>query len=512
MTLFDMLVRSAAGAPGAPAIGYREQTISYGQLLALVEGCATGLAGLRLRKRARVAVLLPNCPPFIIAYFAINRLGATVVPLNVLYRPDEARYILADCEAEAIITAEPFRPLVAALRPHLPRLKHVVMVTEGAVEGDELDFRDLCRHAPQAHPAQSDRETAVILYTSGTTGRPKGAMLTNTNLVANAQSCSGVLDVTAGDCLLSALPLFHSFAATVTMLLPILVGGRMHLTERFVPAHTLQLLEDARVTIFAGVPSMFGLMLQVPRENRPSLSALRTCISGGSPLPPDVWTAFEAAFDVKMAEGYGLTEAAPVVTVNPPMGVRKVGSIGPVIPAVAVKIIDDHGRAVPVGEIGELCVRGPNVMKGYLNRPADTKDVLRSGWLHTGDLARSDDDGYLYIVGRKKELIIVGGLNVYPGEVERVLVEHPAVLEAAAFGVSDPSRGEAVWASIVLRPDTVATEKELQTLCREKLASYKVPRGIDIRVELPKNALGKVMRHVLSQEIVARQARPTPVG
>ncbi len=511
MTIYDMLVRSAAGTPGAPLIGYREQTYSYAQVQALVDGCAAGLAALRLRKRARVAVLLPNCPPFIIAYFAINRLGATVVPLNVLYRPDEARFILADSEAEAIITAEPFRPLVAALRPHLPRLQHVVMVTDGDVAGDEVDFRTLCRHAPHAAPAQSERETAVILYTSGTTGRPKGAMLTNANLIANAHSCSGVLDVTPGDCLLSALPLFHAFAATVTMLLPILVGGRIHLTERFVPAHTLQLLEDAGVTIFAGVPSMFGLMLQIPRDHRPSLAALRTCISGGAPLPPDVWTAFEAAFDVRMAEGYGLTEAAPVVSVNPPLGLRKVGSIGPAIPDVALKLIDARGRAVPDGEIGELCVRGPNVMKGYLNRRAETKDVLRRGWLHTGDLARRDEDGYLFIVGRKKELIIVGGLNVYPGEVERVLVEHPAVLEVAAYGVSDPSRGEAVWASVVLRPDSAATEKELQALCREKLANYKVPRGIDIRTELPKNALGKVMRHLLSQEIVARQSRPTPV-
>ncbi len=507
MTIFDLLARAAEAHPEAAAVCYREQTISYNALLRLTEGLAGGLAALGLRRRPRIGLLLPNCPPFITTYLAAARLGGTVIPINVLYRPDEVRYILQDAEADVLVTAEPFRPLVAALRPHLPHLAHVVMATEGEVQPDEVDFRTLAGHAPPRHNAISEREIAVILYTSGTTGRPKGAMLTHRNLLANVESCYNIFHVGPEDVLVSALPLFHAFAAMVFLLLPLRGASRMQLMERFLPANTLELLESSGATLFGGVPSMFGLMLQVPPESRPRLDALRICVSGGAPLPPEVWSAFEQAFHVALIEGYGLTEASPVVAVNPPDGVRKPGSIGLPLPGVEVKIVDERGRGVPVGTIGELAVRGGNVMKGYLHRPEETKQAVRSGWLFTGDLARADEDGYLYIAGRKKELIIVGGLNVYPGEVERVLVEHPAVLEAAAFGVPDSTRGEAVWAAVVLRPGAEATPRELQIFCRDRLADFKIPRGIDLRAELPKNALGKVMRHVISAEVGQRRSR-----
>jgi len=511
MILYDALARSAAAKPAAPAIRFRDRIVGYGELLAAVDGFAGGLAALGVGKRGRVALLLANCPQFVIAYVGAGRAGATVVPMNVLYRPDEARYIMADAEVEVLITANPFRPLAQALRPLLPGLKHVVMVGEGPVDESEVSFDALCAHAPEKGAGLTGRDLAVIIYTSGTTGRPKGAMLTHRNLLANAESCTGVLHVTEKDCFLSALPLFHAFAAMVFMVLPLTVGARSHLVDRFLPAHMLQVLQESSATVFGGVPSMFGLMLQLAQQAKPDLSVLRLCVSGGAPLPPEIWTAFETAYDVKMVEGYGLTEASPVVAVNPPEGVRKPGSIGLPLPGVRVKVVDEKGHAVEPGVIGELAVRGENVMKGYLNRPEETKQTLRNSWLFTGDLARLDEDGYLYIAGRKKELIIVGGLNVYPGEVERVLVEHPAVLEAAAFGIPDPSRGEAVWAAVVLRPETQATEKELQAHCREKLAGYKVPRGIDIRTELPKNALGKVQRHLLRQEHVQRQGEAVKV-
>lgn len=504
MTLFEQLAVTTANNPAAPALRYREQIMTYGELLALVEGFAGGLATLHLSAHPRVALLLPNCPAFVISYLGASRAGATLVPMNVLYRPDEARYILADAGVEVLVTAEPFRPLVQALRPHLPGLKHVVMVAEGAVADDEMDFRHCCAQVSARKVIVADRDVAVILYTSGTTGRPKGAMLTHRNLLANAASCARVLPVGPTDCFLSALPLFHAFAAMVFLVLPVTVGARIQLMERFLPTHTLALLQESGATLFGGVPSMFGLMLQLPKPARPDLSALRICISGGAPLPPEVWAAFEEAYDVKMIEGYGLTEASPVVAVNPPYGIRKKGSIGLPVPGVEIKIIDEQGHTVSPGASGELIIRGDNVMKGYLNKPTETRQVLRKGWLYTGDLAHTDPDGYLFIAGRKKELIIVGGLNVYPGEVERVLVEHPAVLEAAAFGVPDAARGEAVWAAVVLRPETQATAKELQAICREKLASFKVPRGIDIRAELPRNSLGKIMRHVLHAEHVAQ--------
>ncbi len=512
MTLYEMLARSAAANPAAPALQFRDRTYSYGELLTLVEGFAAGLSALGIGKRARIALLLPNCPPFVIAYLGAGRAGATVVPINVLYRPDEARYILTDSEVEVLITAEPFRPLVQALRPLAPTLKHVVMVSETPSDAGEIAFAALCGHAPGRGVALSERDVAVILYTSGTTGRPKGAMLTHRNLLADAEACTKVLNVTTDDCFLSALPLFHAFAAMVFLVLPVYTGSRSYLMERFLPTHTLQVLEESRATVFGGVPSMFGLMLQLSRELHPDLSALRLCVSGGAPLPPETWMAFEEVYDVKMVEGYGLTEASPVVAVNPPEGVRKPGSIGLPLPGIQVKVVDEKGRAVGPGIIGELAIRGGNVMKGYLKRPEETKQVLRSGWLFTGDLMRADEDGYLYIAGRKKELIIVGGLNVYPGEVERVLVEHPAVLEAAAFGVPDPTRGEAVWAAVVLRPEARATDKELQAFCRERLAAYKVPRGIDFTSELPKNALGKVLRHLLGLEVTRRQDEPKQVS
>ncbi len=511
MTLYDMLARTAANAPAAPALRFRDRTWHYGELLAAVDGFAAGVSALGVSKRGRIALLLPNCPPFVIAYLGASRAGATVVPINVLYRPDEARYILLDSDVEVLITAEPFRPLVQALRPRVPSLRHVVMVSEHPVEADELAFSALCAHRPGRGVALSARDVAVILYTSGTTGRPKGAMLTHRNLLANVESCCGVLHVTPDDVFLSALPLFHAFAAMVFLVLPVYTGAVSHLMERFLPAHTLQVLEGSKATVFGGVPSMFGLMLQLSRETHPDLSQLRLCVSGGAPLPPETWMAFEQEYDVKMVEGYGLTEAAPVVAVNPPDGVRKPGSIGLPLPGIRVKLVDERGCAVPPGVIGELAVRGDNIMKGYLGLPQETQASIRSGWLFTGDLARADEDGYLYIVGRKKELIIVGGLNVYPGEVERVLVEHPAVLEAAAFGVPDASRGEAVWAAVVLRPNARATAQELQAFCRERLASYKVPRGIDFKPELPKNALGKVLRHVLGQEVTRRLEGPEAV-
>lgn len=507
MTIFDLLAHSATAHPDATAVVYREQTISYGALLAMTEGFAGGLGSLGLHRRARIGLLLPNIPQFVITYLGASRIGGTVIPMNVLYRPDEVRYILHDADAEVLVTAEPFRPLVEALRPHLPNLKHVVMVAEDAVVDGEVNFRALTRHAPPRPAIVSERDVAVIIYTSGTTGRPKGAMLTHRNLLANIDSCLGVFDVGPEDVLMSALPLFHAFAAMVFLLLPMKVSARVQLMERFLPSSTLQMLEESGATLFGGVPSMFGLMLQVPPEHRPRLDALRICVCGGAPLPPEVWAAFEQAFDVSLVEGYGLTEASPVVSVNPPYGTRKPGSIGLPLPGIEVKIVDEKGRGVPAGTIGELALRGGNVMKGYLNRPTETKAIIRSNWLFTGDLARTDEDGYLYIVGRKKEMMIVGGLNVYPGEVERVLVEHPAVLEAAAFGVPDPSRGEAVWAAVVLRPGAEATVRELRAFCRERLADFKVPRGIDIRAELPKNTLGKVMRHVISAEVGQRQGR-----
>lgn len=498
MTLFGLLEESAKAYSDKPALVFRGQTTTYGGLKAAVEGFSSGLAKLNAK---RVALLLPNCPAFVITYYGASRIGS-VVPINILYKPDEVSYILLNSRADVLVTAEPFRHLIEIVRPFLPDLEHVIMV--GETQGEELDFRTLCATPPASVPAKSDEDMAVIIYTSGTTGRPKGAMLTHRNIVENAGQCSGVLSIGPDDRFLSALPLFHSFAATVFMNLPIIGGSSIHLMERFLPANTLTMLQEAEATVFGGVPSMFGFLLQVPRNEQPELPRLRLAISGGAPLAPEIWHEFEKNFGTTLVEGYGLTEASPVVAVNPPDGVRKPGSIGLPLPGVDVRIVDSAGCDVPTDEIGELLVRGENVMDGYLGLPEATEEVLRDGWLHTGDLVRADSDGYLYVMGRKKDLIIVGGLNVYPGEVERVLLEHPAVTEAAAFGMENETRGEAVWAAVIMRPDSDATGRDLLAHCRKKLAPYKIPRGVEIVQELPKNALGKVLRHEIRNQVVAR--------
>lgn len=503
MTLFDLLADSATACPDRTALVYRGQATQYGALRAAVEGFSSGLWNLGAGEPVRVGLLLPNCPEFVTAYFGISRIGS-VVPINALYRPDEVRHILSDSEAAVLVTSEPFRPLVEAVRPHLPKLLHVVIASDGGCLDGELDFRSLCASPPVELPSRDEDDVAAILYTSGTTGRPKGAMLTHGNLLANAGSCVKVLAVGPEDRFLSALPLFHSFAATVFMVLPIFRGSSIYLVEHFLPKNTLTMLEQTEATIFGAVPSMFGLMVRHAGMERRDLSHLRIAISGGAALAPELWMEFGRNFDAKLVEGYGLTEASPVVAVNPPLGLLKPGSVGQAVPGVEVKLMDEDGREVARGEVGQLLVRGGNVMLGYLGLPEETNAAIRDGWLLTGDLARMDDEGYLYIMGRKKELIIVGGLNVYPGEVERVLIEHPAVMEAAAFGVDDAARGEAVWAAVTLEPDQSVSQRDLLAFCREKLAGFKVPRGVEIVEQLPKNALGKVMRHVLRKDVEAR--------
>ncbi|MEI7833544.1 MAG: long-chain fatty acid--CoA ligase [bacterium] len=500
MTLCDLLEQTTKRNPDATALRFRDETVTYAQLDRMAQGFAAGLMKLGVRKGTRIGVLLPNSPSFVVAYIGASRAGVIVVPLNILYRADELRFIMQDAGVALLVTAEPFRPIAVALRPLLPELNNLVMVSDAQVQGDEIDFTDLCGTQPERAVSVRDSSPAVIIYTSGTTGRPKGAVLTHRNLLANSHACAQVLHVNGNDCFITALPLFHAFAALICVVLPIEVGASMYIVERFLPSSMLQTLRDAKATIFIGVPSMFTLMLQLANANMEALASLKLCVSGGSPLSPDVWVAFEESFNTTLVEGYGLTEASPVVAVNPPYGVRKPGSIGLPLPGIQARIVDENNKELKPGTIGELIVRGDNVMQGYLNKPEETRQAIKRGWLYTGDLARMDDDGYLYIEGRKKELIIVGGLNVYPGEVERVLLENPAVLEAVAYGIPDHARGEAVWAAIVLRPEATVDVKVLLASCREKLASYKVPRGIDILPELPKNALGKVMRHMLQRK------------
>ena len=465
-----------------------DRSVTYGELWEIVQRLGTGLRRLGVEPGERVGLMLGNVPEFVQVYFGILAAHGTVVPLNVLYKGEEVRYILEDAGIRRIITSRIFMPVIQAAREKLTRPFQVILL-------DGEGGADLFRETGET-VAPDPQEVAVCLYTSGTTGWPKGALLSHQNLLNNIASFRQMAPCDEHDLFFCALPLFHSFAATVLMLFPLDLGAGIVLEPRFTPDHTLRVIAEKRVTILAAVPSMYALWAQLPPLSL-DLSTVRFAISGGASLSVKVLRRFEERYGIPIYEGYGLTEAAPVLTENPLLGPRKVGSVGKPLPGVELKVVDEEGREVPVGEVGEIIARGGNIMLGYLNRPEATAEVLKDGWLYTGDLGRQDEDGYFYIVDRKKDLIIVGGLNVYPREVEEVMVAHPAVADAAVIGVPDPTRGEAPKAYVVLRPGVSCSRQELLRFVRERLAPFKVPRDVEFCEALPRTISGKVLRHHL---------------
>ena len=497
-TLSTALAETARRWPDRPALWFDDREFTYAQLDGAVSLAAAGLYGLDLHAGDRLALMLPNSPLFPIALLGAVRLGALAVPINPMLAPQELHYLLAHSGARALVTLPGLAPAVEALRAELPDLQHVITSHEelvGAGSGEA------------AGAVGDPDDVAVLFYTSGTTGRPKGAMLSHRNLLFDATACAETFGVTEQDNFCAVLPLFHSFGATVCLVLPLLTGARITLVPRFVPRDLLALVEAERCTLLAGVPSMYALMLAVRREPEFDLSALRIVVSGGAPLPLPVQAAFSRRFGVDLLEGYGPTEASPVVSVNR-IGQNVPGSVGPPLPGVAACIVGDHEVELPVGEVGEILVRGANVMQGYYREPAATAETIRNGWLHTGDLGRVDADGRLYIVDRQKDMIIVGGLNVYPREVEDVLEQHPAVAEAAVFGAHCEVRGECVAACVVLREGQQVDEAALLAHCRGRLAAFKVPRRVIIGADLPRSATSKVLKQALREqyaEVVARR-------
>ena len=501
MTLLDMLAVSAGRFSQRPALVYRDRQLSYDDLQKEVERAGELLRTMGVWQGDRVVLMLPNAPEFAVGYFGILAAGAMVVPLNPLLKAEEVRYVLEDSGATAIVCVEATAPLLQGARQGVNR--PIPALVLGDTTTDCMAAGDVGAGAPPETisrasflPPLTPDDVAACLYTSGTTGRPKGAMLTHRNLISNIQSFREILHITEEDVFFCVLPMFHSFAATVLLLEPLSLGATIVVEPRFAPDLMLKSMAEHRVTFFAGVPSMYSILAGLPR---PALdfSAWRLCISGGAPLAPSVLEAFEAKYGVRIYEGYGPTECSPVLTVNPPLGVRKIGSVGPAIPQVELRVVDTEDVAVPAGEVGEIVARGPNVMKGYLNRPEETAQALRGGWYHTGDLGRADTDGYYYIVDRKTDLILVGGLNVYPREVELALASHPSVAEAAVIGVPDPVRGETPKAVVVLREGQRSDPQELIQWCRQRLANYKVPRTISIVSQLPKTVTGKILKTVL---------------
>ncbi len=519
-----------------------EASLTYAELDRLADRFGAGLQSLGVRKGDRLALLLPNCPQFVIAFYGALRAGAVVVPCNPLYTPPELRRQLADSGTETLVALSRLHAVARAARDgtpvrHLiltnikeyfpPALRLLFTLTRERREGHrttidpaagERHFGDVLRAGGTVLPVDvRPDDTAVLQYTGGTTGVPKGAVLSHRALVANVlQSRAWNPELVEGrERGVTVMPLFHVYGLTVVMGISVATGSAMVLIPRFDLEHVLRAIHKHRPRSFAGAPRIYVAAANAPDLARYDLRSVEVFGSGSAPLPVEVQLRFEQlAGGGRVLEGYGLTEAAPVTHTTPRRGQRKVGSIGVPIPDVDAKIVDLEAgtRDLPVGVTGELVVRGPNLMDGYYERSDETKLALRDGWLFTGDVARMDEDGYFYIVDRKKELIIVSGYNVYPREVEDALYAHPAVLEAAAIGVPDPERGEVVKAFVVLRPGTSATPDELRTHCAASLARFKIPAEIEFRSDLPKSMVGKVLRRALAEEEQASRVAGETAG
>ena len=520
-----------------------EASLTYAELDRLADRFAAGLQALGVRKGDRVGLLLPNCPQFVIAFYGALRAGAVVVPCNPLYTAPELRRQLADSGTETLVALsrlqgvaraardgttvrsviltnikEYFPPLLRALFTVARERREGYRTTIDPAAGEHL-FTDLVRAGTALRPVDvRPEETAILQYTGGTTGVPKGAVLSHRALVANVrQSRSWNPTLAEGrERGVDVMPLFHVYGLTVIMGVSVATATAMVLIPRFDLEHVLLAIHRHRPRSFAGAPRIYVAAASAPSLARYDLRSVEVFQSGSAPLPMEVQTRFEKqAGGGRVLEGYGLTEAGPVTHSTPRKGQRKLGSIGVPIPDVDAKIVDlETGtRDLPIGEAGELVVRGPNLMDGYYNRLDETALALRDGWLYTGDVAHMDEDGYFYIVDRKKELIIVSGYNVYPREVEEALYAHPAVLEAAAIGIPDAARGEVVKAFVVLRPGASATGEELRAHCASSLARFKIPAVIEFRTDLPKSTVGKVLRSALAaEERTARAARATTGG
>jgi long-chain acyl-CoA synthetase len=461
---------------------------TFGELSEQVNQIAT-----LLKERVKgdtVGVLLLNSQKYIATMLAIWKAGKTAVPLNYLLPPAELGFIIKDSGMSGLVSSQFFAQALAGIKPLFGDKGVIVMA-------DDPDFVS----APTAGGAGASQGPALYLYTSGTTGRPKGVVLTHDNLLANVESCQKAGEFDYRDSFLCLLPFFHTYAITGTFLLPLLNGSKMVLVDRFQPAKVLGLIQDHKISVFLAIPSMYRVLAST--EGPFDVSSVRFPISGGEPLPLAVAEAFEKRFGVPIFEGYGQTEAAPVVTLNTP-GSRKPGTIGKSLPDVEVAIWDDQNRVLPPDQIGEIMVRGRNVMQGYHGLPDETAKTITDGWLHTGDLGKLDADGFVIITGRKKDLIISAGENIYPREIEEVVAQHPNVKEVAVIGVKDEVRGEVPKAFVIPRENTSLDEKELRAFCREKLANYKIPKYFEIVPDLPRTPTGKVLKRMLPTTVAAK--------
>lgn len=532
--LHHFLEESARRHPALPATTFFDSNLTYSELDALANQVAHALIGMGVRKGDRVALLLPNTPQFVATFFGTLKAGAIVVANNPLYTAKELTHQLGDAGATTIITLSKMYPIVQKIIPDTD-LKNVVVTNikeympfvlrtlftlfREKKDGHRADlaaghqwFQAWVSGQPTSAPGVDvgPDDVAIYQYTGGTTGVSKGAIASHRALVADTlQIDAWVPDRREGDeAYLGVIPFFHVYGMVACMSTAIYQAARLVLLPQFNVEDVLKAIDKYKPTFFPGVPAMYVAINNHPEVDKYDVRSIRACISGAAPLPVKVKKRFEELTAGKLCEGYGLSEAPTATHCNPVNGLNKPGSIGLPLPDVECRIEDlETGETLPPGEVGELCIRGPQLMEGYLNRPEETADTLKDGWLHTGDIAYMDEEGYFFIVDRKKDMIISGGYNVYPRDVEEVLYQHPAVLDAAVAGVPHEYYGEMVKAYVVLKEGASVTEDELIQFCKENLASYKAPKQVEFRKELPKTLVGKVLRRVLIEEEKQRATR-----
>jgi long-chain acyl-CoA synthetase len=526
-TVTGLLIDAARRSPEAPVLVFFGKKTTYGQLLDQVRRLARSFQDLGLGPGERLAVILPNCPQLVTTYYAILSLGGVAVFLNPLLSPKEITYQLQDSGSRKLVVLDHLLPKVAdaAQEIHLERIM-VTGISEalpwplswlypfkarrqglptGFTPGPGVQrWRDLLRAEPLTDlPPTSPENLALLQYTGGTTGTPKAAMLSHRNLMANVVQINAWLPRLkyGEERVVGLIPFFHSFGLTACLNWPLSQGAQILVLPKFDHKNFLSMLRKHRPTVLPGVPTLFVALINHPELAGIDFSQLWACISGSAPLPLEVRDRFEGLTGCRIMEGYGLTEAGPVTHLNPYHHQRPPGSMGLPFPSTRAKIVDAETgeRDLPPGEVGELVVQGPQVMSGYWQQPEESALVLRDGWLFTGDLAKMDENGYFYIIDRKKDLIIDGGFKIYPREVEEVLYQHPGVLEAVAYGVPDPYRGERVKVVIVPRPGVNLTAEDILEFCQPRLATYKLPRSVEFRSELPKSMVGKVLRRLLRE-------------
>ncbi|MFC4559178.1 fatty acid--CoA ligase family protein [Virgibacillus kekensis] len=510
MNVTEQLSVTASENPHKAAYVFQDKETSYMELEGAVTKFASQLQKLGYKKGDHIALVLGNSPYYVISLYGALRIGAVVIPINSLYTPSELTFILNNGDVKGVITMDVLLKKFEAIADQVPGIEHYIACESGeevSFEGSSLSaklkpFTQLIQVGSLEldAPTMDDEDTAIILYTSGTTGKPKGAMLSHKNIYSNAKDTADYLQISGDDRVIAALPMFHVFCLTVALNAPLMNGGTILIMPKFSPQEVFRVTTEHQATVFAGVPTMYNYLLQSAADSKADFSGIRICISGGASMPVALLKEFEKAFKVKVSEGYGLSEASPVTCFNPLDQPRKPGSIGKSIMNVENKVVDELGEEVPAGEVGELIVRGPNVMKGYYKLDEETASTLKDGWLFTGDMARMGEEGYFYIVDRKKDMILVGGYNVYPREVEEILYDHPAVAEAAVIGSPYPETGESVLAFVVTK-DPALDEAILLEFCRGHLAKYKVPAKIEFMDELPKNTTGKILRKNLGEQV-----------